>query len=135
MSTLANGGHFLFTFERAAFRFNALNVLVASIRRTACFITGILVYHSHCMNSCFTASLLPSRPAVPLQPLEYHLQWWQESQQVFFFLFFFFVFRKFPICLKQNLQEEDNLSTRDKGLVPQRVLCSEVLLYSVCRNV
>ena len=30
----------------------------------------------------------------------------------------FFVFKKFPIGLKQNLREEDNLSTRDTGPVP-----------------
>ena len=30
-----------------------------------------------------------------------------------------FVFKQFPIGLKQNLREEDNLSTRDKWPVPK----------------
>jgi len=44
----------------------------------------------------------------------------------------FFVFRKFPIGSKQNLQEED-MQPLYKGqrACPQRVLCSEVLLYNI----
>ena len=45
---------------------------ISCIYKENSFITGILVYHSHCMDSCFTV-------AEPLQPLECHLQWWQES--------------------------------------------------------
>ena len=30
----------------------------------------------------------------------------------------FFIFKKFPIGIKENLQEEDNLSTRDNWPVP-----------------
>ena len=41
----------------------------------------------------------------------------------------FFVFKDFPIGLKENLREEDNLSTRDKWPVPnvsfvRRFYCS-----------
>ena len=48
----------------------------------------------------------------------------------------FFVFRKFPLGLKQNLWEEDNLSTRDKWPVPnvssvRRFYCTWILLRRV----
>ena len=41
----------------------------------------------------------------------------------------FFIFKKFPIGLKENLREEDNLSTRDNWPVPnvsfvRRFYCS-----------
>ena len=40
-----------------------------------------------------------------------------------------FVFRKFILGLKENLQEEDNLSTGEKW--PHCVLCAEVLMNSL----
>ena len=46
MNTLASrggGGHFLFTFKRAPFRFNVLNALVASMRRTASLLESLYI--------------------------------------------------------------------------------------------
>ena len=43
---------------------------------------------------------------------------------------FLFVFKKFPIALKENLQEEEDVSTRAKWLILSVFFnCLEVLLY------
>ena len=39
-----------------------------------------------------------------------------------------FISEDFPVGLKQNLWEDDNLLTRGKLPIPKCVLCSEVLL-------
>jgi len=56
MSTLASGGHFLFTFKRTTFWFNLLNALVASTSRTASLLAnwdwGSGTSHSGQSDSC-----------------------------------------------------------------------------------
>ena len=46
------------------------------------------------------------------------------------FKLFFFVFKQFLIGLKQNLREEDNLSTRDKWPAPK--VSSVRRFYCIC---